>query len=66
MHTQNISVRQASRADLDLIVPLFDAYRQFYGQGNRSAAVANRGRFWARRRRRAADLVVFCSYNLML
>jgi GNAT superfamily N-acetyltransferase len=33
METQNIFfVRRASVADLDLVVPLFDAYRQFYGQ----------------------------------
>ena len=25
-------IRQATVADLDLLVPLFDAYRQFYGQ----------------------------------
>ncbi len=30
METQNIFVRRASLADLDLLVPLFDAYRQFY------------------------------------
>ena len=29
---QSIIVRQATVADLDAIVPLFDAYRQFYGQ----------------------------------
>jgi len=27
---QNIVVRQATVADLDLLVPLFDAYRVFY------------------------------------
>ena len=32
METQNIFVRRASLADLDLVVPLFDAYRQFYEQ----------------------------------
>jgi len=32
METQNIFVRRASLADVDLIVPLFDAYRQFYEQ----------------------------------
>ena len=32
METQNFLVRRASVADLDLVVPLFDAYRQFYGQ----------------------------------
>ena len=28
----NVTVRQATVADLDLLVPLFDAYRQFYRQ----------------------------------
>jgi ribosomal protein S18 acetylase RimI-like enzyme len=32
METQSIFVRRASLTDLDLIVPLFDAYRQFYQQ----------------------------------
>jgi len=32
METRNIFVRRASVADLDRIAPLFDAYRQFYGQ----------------------------------
>ena len=32
METQNLFVRRASVADLDRMVPLFDAYRQFYGQ----------------------------------
>ncbi len=30
METQNIFVRRATLADLELVVPLFDAYRQFY------------------------------------
>jgi GNAT superfamily N-acetyltransferase len=30
MHEQGIAVRQATILDLDLLVPLFDAYRQFY------------------------------------
>ena len=32
METQNIFVRRATLADLELIAPLFDAYRQFYEQ----------------------------------
>lgn len=32
MERQNIFVRRASLADLNRIAPLFDAYRQFYGQ----------------------------------
>ena len=34
-----VTVRQAALADLDALVPLFDAYRRFYGQaGDPSAA----------------------------
>lgn len=32
MSSQKTVVRQANVADLDLLVPLFDAYRQFYRQ----------------------------------
>ena len=32
MKTREVEVRQATRGDLDLLVPLFDAYRQFYRQ----------------------------------
>jgi GNAT superfamily N-acetyltransferase len=32
MPTPGVTIRQATVADLDLIVPLFDAYRQFYRQ----------------------------------
>ena len=32
MATPGVNVRQATVDDLDLIVPLFDAYRQFYRQ----------------------------------
>ena len=32
MATHTVEVRQATVADLDLLVPLFDAYRCFYGQ----------------------------------
>jgi ribosomal protein S18 acetylase RimI-like enzyme len=34
MDEQNIFVRRATVADLDRIAPLFDAYRQFYGQAH--------------------------------
>jgi ribosomal protein S18 acetylase RimI-like enzyme len=34
MEQQNIFVRRATVADLDGIAPLFDAYRQFYGQAH--------------------------------
>ena len=32
METQNIFVKRAMLADLELLAPLFDAYRQFYQQ----------------------------------
>jgi len=32
METQNIFVRRASLADVDLVAPLFDAYLEFYEQ----------------------------------
>ena len=32
MNTRDVEVRQATVDDLDLIVPLFDSYRQFYRQ----------------------------------
>ncbi|HTS31124.1 MAG TPA: GNAT family N-acetyltransferase [Bryobacteraceae bacterium] len=34
MTTASLEVRQATIADLDRIVPLFDAYRQFYRQAS--------------------------------
>jgi ribosomal protein S18 acetylase RimI-like enzyme len=34
MTTPEVEIRRATVADLDLIVPLFDAYRQFYRQPN--------------------------------
>ena len=34
MEQQNIFVRRATVADVDRIAPLFDAYRQFYGQAH--------------------------------
>ena len=35
----NISLRQAALSDLDELVPLFDAYRQFYGRASDVDAV---------------------------
>ncbi len=32
-----ITTRQATLAEIDLVVPLFDGYRQFYGQGSDAA-----------------------------
>ena len=32
MNAQDIHIRQATITDIDIVVPLFDAYRQFYRQ----------------------------------
>src|SRR5437016_5524735 len=32
MPTQKVDIRRATLADLDVVVPLFDQYRQFYRQ----------------------------------
>ncbi|HZS56572.1 MAG TPA: hypothetical protein VFA65_19350 [Bryobacteraceae bacterium] len=39
-----VDVRQATVQDLELIVPLFDAYRQFYGQPSEPDRVTVSGR----------------------
>lgn len=36
---QSVPVRQAVLADIERIIPLFDAYRQFYGQPSDEVAV---------------------------
>ena len=38
MESQKLFLRRASVADVDLVAPLFDAYRQFYGQAPDLAA----------------------------
>jgi GNAT superfamily N-acetyltransferase len=35
--SSNIQIRQASVADLEALVPLFDGYRQFYGKASDTA-----------------------------
>ncbi len=50
-----VSTHRAGPADLDALVPLFDAYRQFYGQ----PADLERAREWLRSRLRFGESVVF-------
>ena len=51
----NISIRRASETDLGALAPLFDAYRQFYGQ----PADVQRAREWLRERMHGGQCVVF-------
>lgn len=50
-----ISTHRAGPADLNALVPLFDAYRQFYGQ----PSDLERAREWLRSRLRFGESVVF-------
>ncbi len=50
-----ISTHRAGPADLDALVPLFDAYRQFYNQ----PSDLERAREWLRSRLRFGESVVF-------
>ena len=50
----DIQARRATQHDLDALVPLFDAYRQSYGQ----APDAARARDWLRARMRFGESVV--------
>ena len=52
---QSVPVRQAVLADIEKIVPLFDGYRQFYGQPSDEAAV----RGFLRKRFEQRDSVLF-------
>ena len=52
---QLVPARQAVLADLEKIVPLFDGYRQFYGQPSDEAAV----RGFLRKRFEQRDSVLF-------
>jgi GNAT superfamily N-acetyltransferase len=49
-----IATRRATLADLDAVAPLFDAYRQFYGQPSDTA----RARSWLTNRMQAGESVV--------
>lgn len=50
-----IEIRRATEADLDSVAPLFDRYRQFYGQ----PADLKRARDWLRDRMQRNECVVF-------
>lgn len=50
-----ISTHRAGPADLDALVPLFDDYRQFYGQ----PADLERSREWLRSRLRMGESIAF-------
>ena len=59
-----ITTHRAGPADLDALVPLFDAYRQFYGQ----PADIERARDWLRSRLRMGESVAFVAMrdNVMI
>ena len=50
-----ISTHRAGPSDMDALVPLFDAYRQFYGQ----PSDVERSRDWLRSRLRLGESVAF-------
>jgi GNAT superfamily N-acetyltransferase len=50
----SVNVRRAAAADLDAIAPLFDAYRQFYGQ----PTDVGRARAWLSERLQSGESVV--------
>src|ERR1041384_2753933 len=54
-----IEVGQATVEDLDLLVPLFDAYRQFYGQ----PSAPERARRFLRERFEHSQSVIFLSFE---
>jgi ribosomal protein S18 acetylase RimI-like enzyme len=60
METQKIFVRRATLADLELIVPLFDAYRQFYEQAQDLALT----RAFLRERLERDQSVIFLALRL--
>lgn len=50
----NVRIKRAAMEDIDAVVPLFDAYRGFYGQPSDQA----RARDWLQARMQANDSVV--------
>lgn len=50
----SVAVRRATAADVDVVAPLFDAYRQFYGQPSDMACA----RAWLSDRMRGGESVV--------
>jgi len=59
MTTSDVSVRQATIADLSLLVPLFDAYRQFY----RFPSDAERARCFLLDRMERRESVIFLAFD---
>jgi GNAT superfamily N-acetyltransferase len=55
----SILVRQAVLSDLDALVPLFDSYRQFYGQVSNPEAV----QFFLRERFNHGESVLFLAHD---
>jgi GNAT superfamily N-acetyltransferase len=58
VNAQDVEVRQATVADLDLLVPLFDAYRQFY----RQPSELERARRFLRERFEHSQSVIFLAF----
>jgi ribosomal protein S18 acetylase RimI-like enzyme len=59
MTASKVEVRQATIADADLLVPLFDAYRQFY----RQPSDPERGRRFLRERFEHNDSAIFLAFD---
>lgn len=59
MEAREVEVRQATIADLDQLVPLFDSYRQFY----RQPSDPERGRRFLRQRLERNDSAIFLAFN---
>lgn len=53
-NSMQIAIRRANEADVDIVAPLFDAYRQFYGQ----ATALQRARDWLHERMQRGESVV--------
>ncbi|HEV3200404.1 MAG TPA: GNAT family N-acetyltransferase [Bryobacteraceae bacterium] len=58
LNTRGVEIRQAALGDLDVVVPLFDAYRRFY----RLSSEAERARCFLRDRVGNNESVVFLAF----
>ena len=59
MSARQVEVKQATIEDVDLLVPLFDAYRQFY----RHPSEPERGRRFLRERFEHNDSAIFLAFD---
>ena len=59
MTAHEVQVRRATVADLEILVPLFDAYRQFYRQPSEPA----RARRFLLERLERAESVIFLAFD---